>query len=112
MSKERIEEIRRTQYQMDKDQAMKVMAESHRESVKELKESIEGHIKVKQVLADKLHDSRKENKRYHDALGYYADELNYIEEDFGSPWLPDYRSEVQDDGGEVARKALEGDNDG
>lgn len=53
---------------MDKDQAMKVMAESHRETVKELKESIEGHIKVKRVLARKLHAARKENERYREVL--------------------------------------------
>lgn len=39
-------------------------AKEQSERVQELEESIKGHIKVKGVLSNKLHESRKENKRY------------------------------------------------
>lgn len=96
---------------MDKSKAMKVMAESHRETVNELKKSIEGHVKVKQVLAKKLHAARKENERYRKVIEKTVLEIHEIDrmnKPIGNPILSNIvarnlymRSELM--------KALEGD---
>src|SRR5690625_1761166 len=112
MSKERLEEIRdqleeSNSYDDNSNgywyNAIKWLIEQA-ERVHELEESIKGHIKVKQVLADKLHDSRRRNKRYREALEFYAEEKNYEFDAFS------YGVQLTD-AGEVARKALEGDPD-
>lgn len=38
------------------------------EHIDRLEKSVESHIKIKSVLADKLHESRKENERYCEGL--------------------------------------------
>ncbi len=48
-----------------------------------------------------------QNKRYREALEFYADDYIWHEENMGSDYLPDYRCEAQSDGGKKARKALE-----
>ena len=45
----------------------------------------------------------KQNKRYHETLKYYADEKHYE-----AYCIDGYGCDVTEDGGEIARKALEG----
>ena len=53
--------------------------------------------------AEKVQELQEENKRYHETLKYYADEKHY------EPYCIDgYGCDVTEDGGEIARKALEG----
>ena len=42
---------------------------------------------------------------------FYADDYKWFEEDHGSPYMSDYRAEIQDDGGERARQALKGESE-
>ena len=52
--------------------------------------------------AEKVQELQEENKRYHETLKYYADEKHY------EPYCIDgYGCDVTEDGGEIARKALE-----
>jgi chaperonin cofactor prefoldin len=48
-------------------------------------------------------------ERYKQALEFYADEENY--KPFDGIFLSSYQNKVDEDGGEIARQALEGDND-
>lgn len=50
----------------------------------------------------------RKNERYKQALEFYADDDKWYEVNTGSPYMPDYRREIEDDMGEVAHKALEG----
>lgn len=54
----------------------------------------------------RLNRCKQENKRLRKALEFYADDYKWHEENMGSPYMPDYRMEIQTDGGDVARKAL------
>lgn len=67
---------------MDKAQAMKVMAESHRETVEELeqeinylKDVIKGNKVIVDIASDELKVLEKENKRYRERLEYMLDEV-------------------------------------
>lgn len=51
---------------------------------------------------------REQNKRYREALEFYANEENY--KPFDGIFLSSYQNKVDEDGGEVARKALEGES--
>lgn len=50
------------------------------ERVQESEESVKSHVKVKGILADKLHASRKQNKRYREMLEtvFQADDLEDV----------------------------------
>ena len=70
---------------MDKSQAMKVMAESHRETVEELEEEInhlKDVIKGNKVIVDiasyELKVLEKENKRYRDQLEQFRTEARQL----------------------------------
>ena len=47
-----------------------------------------------------------QNKRYREALEFYADKENY--KPFDGIFLSSYQNKVDEDGGEIARKALKG----
>lgn len=56
--------------------------------------------------AEKVQELQEENKRYHETLKYYADEKHY------EPYCIDgYGCDVTEDGGEIARQALEVQNE-
>lgn len=78
------------------------------ERVQELEETVEDYKTVNKELHQRGRKIRKQNKRYREALEFYADEYVWFDEDRGSDYFPDYRCEAQDDHGERARKALEG----
>ena len=48
----------------------------------------------------------EQNKRYREALEFYADKENY--KPFDGIFLSSYQNKVDEDGGEIARKALKG----
>ena len=52
-----------------------------------------------------IQDLQEQNKRYREALEFYADEENY--KPFDGIILSNYQNKVDEDGGEIARKALE-----
>ena len=56
--------------------------------------------------AERAHELEKQNKRYREALEFYADRENY-EPDHYDPDTHDYTSMIARDKGATARKALE-----
>lgn len=63
------------------------------------------HIGAKKSLAEKER-LEQQNKRYREALEFYADRDNYIP--FYGIFLSSYQNKVDEDGGKKARQALEG----
>ncbi len=59
--------------------------------------------------AERVQELEKENKRYREALEFYADRDNYKLEHFDYN-LDDYMSTVDYDEGQIAREALEGES--
>lgn len=55
---------------------------------------------------DKANELKQQNKRYREALEFYADKENY--KPFDGIFLSSYQNKVDEDGGEIARKALKG----
>ena len=53
-----------------------------------------------------IRELQKENKRYKQALEFYADEENY--KPFDGISLSSYQNKIDEDGGQTASKALEG----
>lgn len=75
------------------------------ERVQELEETVEDYKTVNKELHQRGRKIRKQNKRYREALRFYADEENYKKKDYGMIVQP----AIQDgDRGSTARKALEG----
>lgn len=77
------------------------------ERVQELEEDKKEMYKLNQKLGAKAWEIEQQNKRYREGLEFYADHYNWYETNHGSPYLPDYRADIQDDAGEVARQLLE-----
>ena len=73
------------------------------ERVQELESKLNKQIEIGYKFEGEVYDLAKENKRYREALKYYADEKHY------EPYCIDgYGCDVTEDCGEIARKALEG----
>ena len=87
-----------------KEQRMKVLAWliGQAERVQELERQLKVSNSVHADDRKLLNRRTKQNKRYREALGFYADEDNYR-----VTWDDDYEPILRD-GGEKARKALEG----
>lgn len=70
-----------------------------------LEEQLQGMHVMYAVRLAKSDELEKQNKRYREALEFYADEENYKKKDYGMIVQP----AIQDgDRGSTARKALEG----
>src|SRR5690625_5023960 len=110
MSKERLEELLddlpysiRHSGELD---PLKQFAREQAERVRELEETnkknywIAADFKFENLLLE------QQNKRYREALEFYADKENY--KPFDGIFLSRYQNKIDEDGGEKARKALEG----
>lgn len=76
--------------------------------IKYAKEQVERVQELEEVLnidAPSYQRVMEQNKRYREALEFYADEENY--KPFDGILLSNYQNKVDEDGGEIARKALE-----
>ncbi|PIC88412.1 hypothetical protein CSV71_14900 [Sporosarcina sp. P21c] len=78
------------------------------ERVQELEKQL-NETKALPMLME-LEKRKSENARLRKALEFYADDYKWFEENKGSPFAPDYRMEIQSDGGDVARQALNGES--
>lgn len=76
------------------------------ERVQELEKTVEDYKTVNKELHQRGRKVRKQNKRYREALEFYADEENYIP--FYGIFLSSYQNKVDEDGGKKARQALGG----
>lgn len=94
---------------MDKDKAMKVMAESHRETVEELEDRIYAISESYRQERDYNDELVEQNKRYREALEFYAEKDNYEWEITHNP-QQEINCMVIDDGGEMANRSLEGES--
>ena|SRR5690625_2484546 len=114
MSKERLEEIK--QYLVLLHNASDVDEETKDYIFKDLKVEwlIEQAERVQELEDIIYKDERQavlesmceQNKRYREALEFYADEENY--KPFDGIFLSSYQNKVDEDGGKKARQALEG----
>lgn len=80
------------------------------ERVRWLEEQLQGMHVMYAVRLAKSDELEKQNKRYREALKFYANRNNYKLEHF-DPNLDDYMSTVDYDEGQKARKALEGEEE-
>ena len=64
---------------------------------------LDGVTKFELCLIQRIEKLEQQNKRYREALKYYADEKHYE-----SYCIDGYGCDVTEDGGEIARQALEG----
>lgn len=76
------------------------------ERVQELEETVEDYKTVNKELHQRGRKVRKQNKRYREALEFYADRDNYKLEHF-DPNINDYMSTVDYDEGQKARQTIE-----
>ena len=79
------------------------------ERVKELEEENRIQMSETHKNLDKVIYLDKKNKRYKQALEFYADRGNY--EPIDGIFLSDYQNKVDKDGGEKARQALKGESE-
>ena len=77
------------------------------ERVQELESELNKQIEIGYKFEGEVYDLAKENKRYREALEFYADRENYEPEHY-DPDTHDYISMIDRDKGTTARKALEG----
>lgn len=98
---------------MDKSKAMKVMAEAHRETVRELEAVIEA-MDEQRIKMGKSHQNTldsasfllDQNNKYREALEFYAKEEIYEFETVVSDCDIEVESKALDDYGKKAREAL------
>lgn len=74
--------------------------------VQELEELLGAYMTEVRILKNANKRIKKQNKRYREALEFYADKENY--KPFDGIFLSNYQNKVDEDGGEVAQKALKG----
>ena len=68
---------------------------------------LDGVTKFELCLIQRIEELEQQNKRYREALEFYADRENYEPEHY-DPDTHDYISMIDHDKGATARKALEG----
>lgn len=76
------------------------------ERVEELEEAIADYAYEIGKRKRALNKKNEQNKRYREALEFYADRDNYIP--FDGIFLSSYQNKVDEDGGKKARQALGG----
>jgi|SRR5690625_1596842 len=74
----------------------------HRKRANELEDA---YFKI-QLIENQLHQAQAKAERYEKALEFYADEENY--KPFDGIFLSRYQNKIDEDCGEKARQALEG----
>ena len=77
----------------------------HRKRANELEDA---YFKI-QLIEKQLHQAQAKAERYEKALEFYADKENY--KPFDGISLSSYQNKIDEDGGQTARKALEGESD-
>src|SRR5690625_1986501 len=78
--------------------------------VQELEEEIKTHAPHGRNYTNEQYiELLNENKRYREALEFYADEENY--KPFDGISLSSYQNKIDEDGGQTARRALEGESE-
>ena len=100
MSREQLEEIKKTQYQI-----IELSKTNMQEDFKYLLSYIDNLEMAFDDLDSDYIDLVKQNKRYREALEFYADRENYDEEMIGSTLISG--SKVMYDDGKTAREALD-----
>jgi len=122
MSKEWLEEIRKLLVNLynsvDVDEEMKHYIFNdlkiewlieQAERVQELESELNKQIEIGYKFEVEVYDLAKENKRYREALEFYADRENYKPDPYHyDPYIGEYISMIDYDNGATARQALEG----
>jgi len=79
------------------------------ERVQELESELNKQIEIGYKFEVEVYDLAKENKRYREALEFYADRENYKPDPYHyDPYIGEYISMIDYDNGATARQALEG----
>lgn len=104
MSKERLEEIIKSledKAVIDRSDYEWLIEQAER--LQELKKRYLILTKENNQVNDELIDEFRKNKRYREALEFYANKINYL------TFIKNGKSNIEHDQGEKAREALEGD---